>query len=209
MCRWAPARCHDHGITLLCCPLSPVLPVRALLKEASATKAPPPAPRALTHGVTSVKFNPVQARCSGKIPHPAPRGPRLLSQALTNWIHLTYRCLWKSSKDLFQETHLVSHWIYRVKVLPAGAVWTKAGLSTRNKSHIGSRSLPVSAFLSAYSAHYLSGRREWKPWRSKPHSLGREFIKRSTSNSSVFLPHSPCCALDGFSINFKPKANHN
>lgn len=129
------------------------LPVWALLKEGSATKTPLWSPCALTQGVTSVKFSLVQARCFGKIPHPAPQGSRLLSQALTNWIHLTYRCLWKSSKDLFQETHLVSHWICRVKVLPAGEVWTKAGLSTKNKSHIGYRSLLVSAFLSAYSTH--------------------------------------------------------
>lgn len=129
------------------------VPVWALLKEGFATKTPPWTPRALARGVTSVKFSLVQARCSGKILHPAPQGSRLLSQALTNWIHLTYRCLWKSSKDLFQETHLVSHWIYRVKVLPAGAACTKAGLSTKNKSHIVYRSLRVSAFLPTYSAH--------------------------------------------------------
>lgn len=152
------------------------LPVWALLKEGSATKTPPWIPCALIHRVTSVKFSLVQARCSGKIPHPAPQGSRLLSQALANWIHLTYRCLWKSSKGLFQETRLVSHWIYRVKVLPAGAVWTKAGLSTKNKSHIGYRFLLVSALLSAYS-NSLAGRRDWKLWRSKPPLWGQSFLK--------------------------------
>lgn len=171
----APARGHDHSITRAA--LYPRTASASPAQRGLHHQTPPWTPHALTHGVTSMKFNLVQARCSGKIPLPAPQGPRLLSQALTNWIHLTYRCLWKSSKDLFQETHLVSHWIYRVKVLPAGAVWTKAGLSTRNNSHIESRSLPVSTFLSAYSAHYLSVRRGWKLWRSKPHCLWREFIK--------------------------------
>lgn len=183
------------------------LPVWALLKEGSATTTPPWTPCALTRRVTSVKFSLVQARCFGKIPHPAPEGSRLLSQALTNWIHLTLPVSLKvlqgsvsrntfgftlnlQSESFTSWSSLNQSWSFHKEQITH---WTQ---------------IPPGFSFLLHLLHSLAGRRDWKLWRSKPHSLWAEFIKRSTSIDSVFLPWSPSFTLDSFFRNFKPEVNH-